>query len=223
MDLNKYIDHTLLNASATPQEIKKLCNEAKEHKFFAVCVNPCYVSLAKKELHNSEVKIAAVIGFPLGANSTETKVFEAKHAIEHGASEIDMVINIGSLKAQLYNQVENEIAAVKNAIGALTLKVIIEICYLTEDEIKKACQLSKNANANFVKTSTGFATGGATPEAVKIMFDEVGNTMQIKASGGVKDKATAIKYIEMGVSRIGTSSGIQIITSDKTSTDEHTY
>ena len=223
MKFNQYIDHTLLKATATPENIIKLCNEAKNYNFYAVCVNSCYVSAAKKELKNSEIKIAAVVGFPLGANNTQTKVFEAKQAINDGADEIDMVLNIGFLKAKLYHLVQDEIAAVKNSIDDRILKVILETCYLTDEEIRKACQLCKNAKADFVKTSTGFGTGGATEEAVKIMHEEVGNTLKIKASGGIKDTATAKKYIAMGVSRIGTSSGIEIVNSKKTNTDEHTY
>ncbi|WP_026452435.1 deoxyribose-phosphate aldolase [Aequorivita capsosiphonis] len=223
MELSQYIDHTLLKPTATSDDIIKLCKEAISYNFYAVCVNSCYVPIAKKELNNSKVKIAAVIGFPLGATNTQTKVCEAKQAIKDGADEIDMVLNIGFLKAKLFKQVQDEIAAVKDAIGTHTLKVILEICYLTDDEIRKACQLSKNANADFVKTSTGFGTGGATEEAVKIMIEEVGNTLKIKASGGIRDTATAKKYIELGVRRIGTSSGIDIVTSTKNDVDEHSY
>lgn len=223
MELNQYIDHTLLKPTATPEDIIKLCNEAKEHHFYAVCVNSCYVSTAKKELENSKIKIAAVTGFPLGANSSAAKVFEAKQCIDDGADEIDMVINIGLLKAKLYEQVQDEIAAVKESIGDRTLKVILETCYLTDKEIRKASQICKNAKADFVKTSTGFGNGGATEEAVKIMVEEVGDTLKIKASGGIRDLATAKKYIELGVSRIGTSSGIEIVRSTKDDIDEHTY
>lgn len=223
MELNQYIDHTLLKPTATPEDIKNLCTEAKNHNFYAVCVNPCYVSTAKKELENTIIKIAAVIGFPLGANSTQTKVFEARQAINDGADEIDMVLNIGLLKAKLYRLVEDEIAAVKECMGDRRLKVILETCYLTEEELRKACQISKKAKADFVKTSTGFGTAGTTEKAVKIMFEEVGDTLKIKASGGIKDTTAAKKYIDLGVSRIGTSSGIEIVTSKKTHTDEHTY
>ena len=215
MDLNRYIDHTLLKPTAAAEDIIKLCDEAKEYNFYAVCVNPCYVATAKKELENSKIKIAAVVGFPLGANSTQTKVFEAKLAIEEGADEIDMVLNVGFLKSKMYDLVQDEIAAVKDSIGNRTLKVILETCYLTNQEIRKACQICKNAKADFVKTSTGFGTGGATEEAIKLMLEEVGNTLKIKASGGIKDRGTAEKYIDMGVSRIGTSSGIDIVTSTK--------
>lgn len=223
MELNQYIDHTLLKPTATPEVIIKLCSEAKDHDFYAVCVNPCYISLVRKELKDSKIKIAAVIGFPLGANCAQTKVFEANQALNDGADEIDMVLNIGFLKARLFNHVQDEIAAVKKSIGDRTLKVILETCYLTNEEIRKACQLCKEAKADFVKTSTGFGIEGATEEAVKIMFEEVGDTLKIKASGGIKDTATAKKYIDMGVSRIGTSSGIEIVNSTKKNTDEHTY
>ncbi|MEH6763401.1 MAG: deoxyribose-phosphate aldolase [Aequorivita antarctica] len=221
--LSCYIDHTLLKATATPEDIVKLCNEAKEYKFYAVCVNSCYTFLAANELKNSDVKVASVIGFPLGANSCPTKVCEAEQCIKDGADEIDMVLNLGLLKAKLHKSIGEEIAAVKKAIGSRTLKVILETCYLTDDEIRMACQIAKRAKADFVKTSTGFGTGGATEHSVKIMVEEVGDTLKIKASGGIKDATTAEKYIKMGVSRIGTSSGIEIVTSTKKDTDEHTY
>ncbi|PHR13178.1 MAG: deoxyribose-phosphate aldolase [Aequorivita sp.] len=223
MQLSRFIDHTLLKASATPKDIVKLCNEAKKYNFYAVCVNSCYVSLAATELKNSDVKVASVVGFPLGASSQNAKVCEAEQAVIDGADEIDMVLNIGFLKTELYKQVQDEIAAVKKAIGNRPLKVILETCYLTESEIRRACQIAKQAGADFVKTSTGFGTGGATESAVKIMVDEVGDSLKIKASGGIKDAATAKKYIAMGVSRIGTSSGIEIVTDTKKDTDEHTY
>ena len=223
MELSQYIDHTLLKATATPNDIKKLCKEAKKHNFYAVCVNSCYVSLAADELKNSNVKVAAVVGFPLGASSLQTKVCEAEQCIKDGANEIDMVLNIGFLKSELQKQLQDEIAAVKNSIGSRILKVILETCYLSDDEIIKACQISKQTGADYVKTSTGFGTGGATEHAVKIMVGEVGDTLKIKASGGIKDAATVKKYIAMGVSRIGTSSGIEIVTATKKDTDEHTY
>jgi deoxyribose-phosphate aldolase len=223
MNLNCYIDHTLLKATATPKEIIKLCNEAKEYNFYAVCVNSCYTFLAANQLKNCDVKVASVVGFPLGANSCNAKVCEAKQCIKDGANEIDMVLNIGLLKAKMNNEVQEEITAVKMAIGNCTLKVILETCYLTDDEIKIGCQIAKQAGADFVKTSTGFGTSGATEHAVKIMVGEVGDTLKIKASGGIKDAKIAKKYIEMGVSRIGTSSGIEIVTATKKDTDEHTY
>lgn len=222
-DINRYIDHTFLKATATPKDIVKLCNEAKEYNFYAVCINSCYVSLAANELQNSGVKVASVVGFPLGSNNTRSKVCEAEQCIKDGADEIDIVLNIGLLKAKMHKSVGEEISAVKEAIGNRILKVILETCYLTDNEIRIGCQIAKQAGANYVKTSTGFGTGGATEHAVKIMVDEVGDTLKIKASGGIKDTATAKRYIEMGVSRIGTSSGIEIVTSLIKDTDEHTY
>ncbi len=211
MDLSKYIDHTLLKATAIPSEIKKLCAEAKEYNFYAVCVHGCYVRLSKEELVNSEVKVAAVIGFPLGAMATEAKVAETKSCIDDGADEIDMVINIGMLQSKNYDYVEKEISAIKKSTGNKVLKVIIETCYLSEEEKKIACKLAMNAGADFVKTSTGFGTGGATLEDVKLMKSIVGDTMKIKASGGIRDKETAKEYIALDISRIGTSSGIKIV------------
>ncbi len=212
MNLSKYIDHTLLKATATESDVIQLCNEAKEHRFYAVCVNSCYVGLCKKELNNSDVKIASVVGFPLGAMDTISKITEAKEAIGHGADEIDMVINIGFLKDQKYELVEHEIRQLKQAIGDKILKVIIETCYLTDDEKKMATLLVVNAGADFVKTSTGFGTGGATLEDIELMKSVTQNKIQIKASGGIRDYETAKKYIDLGVSRIGTSNGIQIVT-----------
>lgn len=212
MELNKYIDHTVLKAVTEPKDIIKLCQEASEHKFYAVCVNGCYVKLAKKELEGTEVKVCAVIGFPLGAMSTEAKIFEAKQCIKDGASEIDMVINIGMLKAGEYDYVENEIRQIKEAIGENILKVIIENCYLTDSEKRKATELCLNAKADFVKTSTGFGTGGATFEDISLMKSIVGDRAQLKAAGGVRDLETAKKYIELGVTRLGTSSGVELVT-----------
>lgn len=211
MEINKYIDHTTLKAMVQKDEIKKLCDEAKEYKFYSVCVNGANVPFAYSQIKDSDVKVAATVGFPLGAMSTEVKVFEAKNAIENGASEIDMVINVGALKDKEYEYVEKEISEIKKAIGNNVLKVIIETCYLTDEEKRKACELSVNAKADFVKTSTGFGTGGATLEDVKLMKEVVGDKAQIKASGGVKDLDTAKKYIELGATRLGTSSGIEII------------
>lgn len=211
MEINKYIDHTTLKAMVQKDEIKKLCDEAKEYKFYSVCVNGANVPFAYSQIKDSDVKVAATVGFPLGAMSTEVKVFEAKNAIENGASEIDMVINVGALKDKEYEYVEKEISEIKKAIGNNVLKVIIETCYLTDEEKRKACELSVNAKADFVKTSTGFGTGGATLEDVKLMKEVVGDKAQIKASGGVKNLDTAKKYIELGATRLGTSSGIEII------------
>lgn len=211
MALEKYIDHTNLRPSATVDDIEKLCKEALEHNFYAVCVNGCHVSSAKENLSGSPVKVAAVIGFPLGAMSTKAKICEALDCCKNGADEIDMVINIGWLKSRLYDSVREEITAIKGAIGDNVLKVIIETCYLTDSEKETACILAVEAGADFVKTSTGFGTGGATLEDVKLMKNIVGDKAEIKASGGVKDKASAQQYIDLGVSRIGTSSGPSLI------------
>ncbi|TQD38702.1 deoxyribose-phosphate aldolase [Haloflavibacter putidus] len=215
MELKEYIDHTQLKPTATPQMIEDLCKEAATNNFYAVCVNGCHVTAAKKHLKNTSVKIAAVVGFPLGAMSTEAKIAEAKICIENGADEVDMVINIGWLKAKEYDAVENDIQQIKEAIGNKVLKVIIETCYLTDDEKRIACQLALNAKADFVKTSTGFGSGGATLHDVGLMKEVVEDKAKIKASGGIRDYATAIQYIEKGVSRIGTSSGIAIVNSKK--------
>ena len=211
MGLNKYIDHTILKATASSSDIQKLCEEAIEHEFYSVCVNGCYVADAKHLLQGTDVKVAAVVGFPLGAMTTAAKVFEAKEAVENGAGEIDMVINIAKLKDGEFEFVENEIRLIKEAIGDNVLKVIIETCYLTDEEKVKACELSLAAKADFVKTSTGFGTGGATYEDVKLMKSVVGDDAKVKASGGVRDKETAQKYIDLGAERLGTSSGIEIV------------
>lgn len=211
MGLNKYIDHTILKATASSSDIQKLCEEAIEHEFYSVCVNGCYVLDANHLLQGTDVKVAAVVGFPLGAMTTAAKVFEAKEAVENGASEIDMVINIAKLKDGEFEFVENEIRQIKEAIGGNVLKVIIETCYLTDEEKIKACELSLAAKADFVKTSTGFGTGGATYEDVKLMKSVVGDNAKVKASGGVRDKETAQKYVDLGAERLGTSSGIEIV------------
>ena len=211
MGLNKYIDHTILKATASSADVQKLCEEAIEHEFYSVCVNGCYVADAKHLLQGTDVKVAAVVGFPLGAMTTASKVFEAKEAIENGASEIDMVINVAKLKDGEFDYLENEIRQIKEAIGDNVLKVIIETCYLTDEEKVKACELSLVAKADFVKTSTGFGTGGATYEDVKLMKSVVGDNAKVKASGGVRDKETAQKYVDLGAERLGTSSGIEIV------------
>lgn len=211
MGLNKYIDHTILKATASSADVQKLCEEAIEYEFYSVCVNGCYVADAKHLLQGTDVKVAAVVGFPLGAMTTASKVFEAKEAIENGASEIDMVINVAKLKDGEFDYVENEIRLIKEAIGDNVLKVIIETCYLTDEEKVKACELSLVAKADFVKTSTGFGTGGATYEDVKLMKSVVGDNAKVKASGGVREKETAQKYVDLGAERLGTSSGIEIV------------
>ncbi|MDN3493985.1 deoxyribose-phosphate aldolase [Winogradskyella bathintestinalis] len=211
MELNKYIDHTLLSASTTEADILRLCEEALKYNFYAVCINSCYVPIAKQVLGQSEVKICAVVGFPLGAMSTGAKVFEAKTAIEQGANEIDMVMNIGRLKSQNHVAVLKDISAVKRAMGPATLKVILEISELSKNEIVKACEICMDADADFVKTSTGFSKSGATLTAVKIMRKTVKNQLKVKASGGIRDAETAQKYIEVGADRIGASAGVAMM------------
>lgn len=219
MELNKFIDHTLLKPTATISDITNLCKEAKKHNFFSVCVNSCYVKLAKKELKNSEVKVCSVIGFPLGGMSGKAKVFEAKRAIKDGADEIDMVINVGLLKSKKYRKVSREIRSVKKIMPKKVLKVILETCFLSEEEIIKASELALSAKADFIKTSTGFGTRGASVEDVKLMKSVAGDKMKIKASGGIKDFNTAQEYIALGVSRLGTSSGIAIVSGTESKAD----
>ena len=211
MKLNNYIDHTLLKPTATTADIIKLCGEAKEHQFFSVCVNSSYVKLASKQLNNTTIKVCAVIGFPLGAVSTKAKVFEAKQAVKDGAKEVDMVLNIGYLKSEAYKKVKKDIKQVKKVLKKQTLKVILETCFLTDDEILIASKLALEAGADFIKTSTGFGTGGATIPHIKLMKSAVNDIIKIKASGGIKDTKTAEAYIKSGASRLGTSSGIAIV------------
>jgi deoxyribose-phosphate aldolase len=211
MKLNGYIDHTILKASATQADVAKLCAEAARYGFASVCVNTCWAAFAKRELAGSPVKVCCVVGFPLGAMSTAAKAFEAAEAVRDGADEIDMVINVGFLKSGKLDEVRADIAAVKKAVGSRVLKVILETCYLDDADKKTACALALEAGADFVKTSTGFGTGGATFEDVRLMLDAVAGKAKVKASGGVKDAETAAKYVEMGVARLGTSSGIAIV------------
>ncbi len=211
MGINTIIDHTLLKPEASEDQIKKLCQEAIDYEFFSVCVNPTWIETAREVLKGSPVKIATVIGFPLGANSLETKVFESKDALDKGAHEIDMVINIGALKSKNYDQVKNEIQAVKKAIGDHILKVIIETCLLTEEEKKKASQLVVEAGGDFVKTSTGFSTAGAQVEDVRLIRSVVGDKAKIKASGGIRDYEKARAMVEAGADRLGVSAGLAIL------------
>lgn len=211
MSYNKLIDHTLLKQDATPEQIIQLCNEAKEFDFMSVCVNPAYVPLASECLKDSDVKVCTVIGFPLGMNLTKTKVEEAELALKEGADEIDMVINVGMLKAGHDDYVQEEIALLKQAAGKRILKVIIETCLLTDEEKVRACLASKKAGADFVKTSTGFSTGGATTHDVALMRATVGPDMGVKASGGVRTHEDLLAMVEAGASRIGTSNGCKII------------
>lgn len=213
MKLNKYIDHTLLKATASEADIIKLCEEAIEFDFFSVCINSCYVKLAKQQLQNKAIKVCCVVGFPLGAMSTEAKVNETLQAIDDGADEIDMVLNIGFLKSKNFDAVWKDIEAVKKTIPNKILKVILETCYLNDLEIIKASELSIQSGADFIKTSTGFGSGGAIIEDIKLMKSVITNCgTKIKASGGIRDTKTAQEYIDLGVERIGTSNGIAIVT-----------
>lgn len=217
MNLAKYIDHTLLKPNATQDEVKKICDEAKEYGFASVCVNQYYTQYVTEQLANTDVKVCTVVGFPLGAVSTEVKVFETKKAIEDGAQEIDMVINIGALKDNKSDYVLNDIKAIVEAARPAIVKVIFETCLLTDEEKIKACQLSVEAGAAFVKTSTGFSTGGATVSDIKLMRQTVGKDVGVKASGAVRDYETAMAVIEAGANRIGASAGIAIVKMEKAS------
>ncbi len=212
MKLNGYIDHTLLKPEATEEQVIKICDEAKKYEFASVCVNTYYTLLVSKQLEGTNVKTCVVIGFPLGATTKEVKAFETKQAIENGAQEIDMVINIGALKDKKYDAVRDDIKAVVEAAKDKALvKVILETCLLTKDEIVKACELSKEAGVDFVKTSTGFSTGGATVEDVKLMRETVGSEIGVKASGGVRTTEDAEAVIAAGANRIGASASIAIV------------
>lgn len=212
MELNRMIDHTILKADATKDDVMKIINEAKEYEFFSVCVNPTWVALAAKELKDAPVEVCTVIGFPLGANTSETKAFEAADAIKNGATEVDMVINIGALKSKDYDLVQKDIEAVVNAAkGKALVKVIIETALLDNEEIVKASEAAKAAGADFVKTSTGFSTGGATVEDVRLMRKTVGPDMGVKASGGIHNAEEAIALVEAGATRLGASSGVAIM------------
>lgn len=214
MNINEHIEHTLLKQDAKLEDFMKLFDEAKKYKFLGVCVNPLYVKLAKENLKDSNVKVVTVIGFPLGANKTEVKAFETTQAVNDGADEIDMVINVSKLKDKDYDFIVNDIKTVKAASKDKPLKVILETDLLTKDEIKKACELCIEAKADFVKTSTGFVKGGvgAKAEDVKLMFDTVSPYgLKVKASGGIRDKEAALKMLEAGAERLGTSSGVKIV------------
>lgn len=206
----KLFDHTILKADAGKAAVKKICEEAKEYGFMSVCVNGYYTAYVAKLLEESDVRVCTVVGFPLGQMATGAKAMEAKIAVEDGADEVDMVINVGALKDGDDDLVLRDIREVKKACGHALLKVIIETCLLTEEEKKRACRLSKEAGADFVKTSTGFSTGGATPEDVALMRATVGESMGVKASGGIRDKETAQKMVEAGADRLGTSATIAI-------------
>lgn len=213
MELNKYIDHTLLKADATYEMIDKLCEEAKKYNFFSVCVNGCHVKRCYNNLKGTNVKVCTVVGFPLGAMTTESKVFETEDAIKNGADEIDMVINIGAVKSNDFDLVFNDIKALVDVTrGKALLKVILETCLLTDEEIEKVSKLCVDAKAEFVKTSTGFSTAGSNEKVVTIMKNAVKDNAKVKASGGIRDKAMAIKMIELGAERLGVSAGVSIVT-----------
>ncbi len=211
MELNKYIDHTLLKADATEEEIRKLCEEAILYKFCSCCVNGDYVGLVHSLLEGTGVKTCTVVGFPLGSMATTSKIQEAREAIFEGADEIDMVINISHLKDKKYDEVLFELQRMREACGSKVLKVILECCLLTDEEIVKACELCKQASVDFVKTSTGFSKGGATVHDVKLMADTCQGFPHVKASGGIKNKKDALDMIEAGATRIGTSHGVEIV------------
>ena len=213
---SQMIDHTKLKADTTKEDIIQLAKEAKEYNFWSICINPVWIPVAKKELNESNVKICTVIGFPLGANSSKVKAFETAQAIEDGAGEVDMVINVGALKEKSYEIVLADIKSVVEAAKDKALvKVIIETALLTKEEIVKACELSVEAGADYVKTSTGFSTAGAIPENVKLMKDTVGDKALVKASGGVRTKEDAIAMVEAGASRLGASDGVKIVTGNQ--------
>lgn len=209
-EIAKFIDHTALSAEKNEQDIIKLCDEAIENGFFSVCINSGYIPLAKEKLQGTDVKICTVVGFPLGANLTSVKAFETQEAIQAGADEIDMVINVGWIKSQKWQAVKADIQAVLQACNGIPLKVILETCLLTKEEIVQACEICKALNVAFVKTSTGFNKGGAAVEDVALMKQTVG-AIGVKASGGVRDTQTALAMIDAGATRIGASAGIAII------------
>lgn len=216
MNIAKYIDHTILKPEATVEDVKKLCSEAREYNFASVCVNGCYAKLVSTELAGTDVKTCVVVGFPLGTMTKESKAFETTQAIENGASEIDMVINVGALKGKNYGLLKEDIETVVNAAkGKAIVKVIIETCLLTDEEKVKACEISKEAKADFVKTSTGFNSGGATKEDIALMRKTVGESLGVKASGGVRDFKTAMDMINSGATRIGASASIAIANESK--------
>ncbi|HPB34299.1 MAG TPA: deoxyribose-phosphate aldolase [Caldisericia bacterium] len=210
-DLARLIDHTLLKSETKIEDIKKLCEEAIKYQFYSVCINPCYVKTAKEFLKNSDIKICTVISFPLGASTIKTKIYEATEAIENGADEIDMVMNIGMFKSNKYEYIYEEISSIKKAIEYRILKVIIETSILSEEEKIKASEIIKKSGANFVKTSTGFSQGGATKEDVLLIRKSVGDNFGIKASGGIKTYQQAVELINAGATRIGSSSSVKIM------------
>ena len=222
MKIQQYIDHTLLKPQASEEDIIKICAEAKKYGFASVCVNAYYTSLVSNELQGTDVKTCIVVGFPLGATTKEVKAFEAKQAIENGAQEIDMVVNVGAIKSNKYDVVKEDIKAVVDAAsGRALVKVILETCLLTDEEKVKVCEIAKEVGANFVKTSTGFSTGGATVHDIKLMRKTVGEEMGVKASGAVRTTEDAKAVIEAGASRIGASSSIAIVEGTKDSNSNY--
>ncbi|MCO4096803.1 deoxyribose-phosphate aldolase [Macrococcoides canis] len=219
MNLAKYIDHTALKPEITKVQIEKLAQEAREYGFMSVCVNPTHVQYAKSLLEGTDVLVCTVIGFPLGANTPAVKAFETKDAIDNGAGEVDMVINIGALKDKNYDLVAEDIKAVVEAAGDVTTKVIIETALLTDEEKVKACEIAKAQGADFVKTSTGFSTGGATKEDIALMRKAVGPDMGVKASGGVRSYEDVMAMIDAGATRIGASAGVQILKGEEAKGD----
>lgn len=211
MNYNKMIDHTVLKADTPLETVKRICDEAMEYGFASVCINPCHVAYCADYLKDSDVSVCTVIGFPLGANTSAVKAFETKDAIANGADEIDMVMNIGALKDKNYDLVRNDVKAVVEAANGTLVKVILETCLLTEDEIKKACELCVEAKADYVKTSTGFSTRGATIEDVQIMKAAVQGKAKVKAAGGVRTHEDMVKIVEAGADRIGTSAGCSLV------------
>ena len=216
---SKLFDHTILKADAKEAAVIKICNEAKEHGFMSVCINSYYTAFVAEQLKETEVKVCTVVGFPLGQMSTKAKAFETECAVADGAQEIDMVINVAALKDGKYDEVMNDIKAVKTACGTALLKVILETCLLTKEEIVKACEICVDAGADFVKTSTGFSTGGATAEDIALMRKSVGPNVGVKASGGVRDSKAALEMVEAGASRIGASATIAILAGAKSNSD----
>ena len=211
MKLNQYIDHTILKPAATAADVEAICREAVEYEFASVCVNTCHVRLVSRLLSGSPVKTCVVVGFPLGAMATEAKAFEAKHAVSNGAQEVDMVLNVGALKERNDSLVEQDIRAVKEACGSALLKVILETCLLSDEEKERACRLAVKAGADFVKTSTGFSTGGATYEDVKLFREHCSPDVRIKAAGGIRTLEEAQTYLELGADRIGSSGLVALV------------
>ena len=215
MELNKYIDHTYLKPFAMESDIIRICDEAKKYHFASVCVNPCNVPLVAKELAGSDVAVCSVVGFPFGTHTTKTKLFETREALDNGADEIDMVINIGWLKDQKYDLIENEIRTLKAACGDKILKVIIETCFLTDEEKIKMCQIVTEAGADYIKTSTGFGGAGATFADIELFSRHIGPNVKMKAAGGISSLEDAEKFLALGADRLGTSRIIKIVKNEK--------